>query len=425
MDFIIAPFSMLLRYLTEWTDSYGLALILLGLIVTLIRVPFDLKSKRSMMKTSLIQPKIMAIREKFSGNQVKMNQELSKLYQEEDAKPMGGCIWMMIPMLVIMLLFWIVREPLTHLMGLDQEQIDLLRTTLEGLGHTISDSGLYQVQMTGYIRTYFTELHAVVPQIFDINMNFFGLNIGEMPSWNFFAQPGWTTQDMVLALLPALSAVSVFFQQRIMQATNYQQQMPQQAQMMRTMSFMMPMVSLVIGFSFPAAMSIYWITNGLALTLVSVFTNLHFKKVFAGMKAEMEERDKQKQAIIDEKRRKTEELKALGLTQENKGTSKKKKQLQEREKERQRKAAERASERDDEDEVTNPSRVAHRKYARGRAYDPNRFDDDQLDDLTEDDLDLNVQDDLALQSGLSDVNDSDLDDLDDEETYNEDDIDKA
>ena len=428
MDFVnlvASPFALLLRYLSEMLDSYGGALIVLGLIITMIRVPFDIKGKRGTMKTALLQPKMKEIQEKFAGNTMKINQEVQKLYREENVKPLGGCIWMVFPMIILLILFQIIRQPLTHLMGLDQAQIDTLRVTLEGLGVHVATGALYQVEMAGYIRPYFDSLHAAVPEIFNLNMNFLGMNIGEIPNWRVFFEEGSTARDYGLFMLPVVSMAAAFISSRLMMATNYMPQMPQQAQMMKTMMLMMPMMSLFIGFTFPGAMSLYWTVSSLAFAFASVFINRHFKKIFLGMKEEMEERERQKLAVIEAereaKRKKTEELRALGATHENKGTSKKNKHLREREKERQRQAAQRATERESEEgdeEEEDPARVGHRRFARGRAYMPDRFGyegeegvdtDSDLDELDDEERELEA---LLEDGDLSETED-DIDESDD------------
>ncbi|MCL2562862.1 MAG: YidC/Oxa1 family membrane protein insertase [Oscillospiraceae bacterium] len=425
-SFITAPFAFLLRHLAELLNDYGWALIVFALIITIIRVPFDIKGKRGTMGTSLLQPKIKAIQEKYAGNQQKIMLEQRKLYQQEGVKPTAGCIWMVFPMLIILILFQIIRQPLTYLMGLSPEQIELLRDVLIKLDAPVREGALYQVGLAGDIQQYFQQLSLVVPElfatsdIFPINMNFLGLNIGEQPNWRvILGEVGPNpAQAIGLFLLPVLSTVAAFVSQRIMMATNYMQSQMQQPQMMKTMMLMMPLMSLFIGFTFPAAMSLYWTASSLLFTVASVFINRHFKKIYAAMKAEMEEKDRIKQAELDAKRKRTEELRAQGLLKENKGTSKKKKQLQEREKERQRQAANRAEDAEDDGEY-NPSRIGHRKYARGRAYDPERFGDDEPivrdldldepDDVTENQI--HVDDDADVY----DDDDYDYDDYDDED----------
>ncbi|MCL2568054.1 MAG: membrane protein insertase YidC [Oscillospiraceae bacterium] len=399
-DFIYAPLAFLLRYLSDFFDNYGLALISLALILALFRVPFDIKSKRGSLGMALHQPKIKALQERFAGDTMRMNQEMQKLYKEHGIKPLGGCLWTIFPMIIILLMFQIIRQPLSHLMGLDQSQIDALRVALEGLGIYVGTGALYQVEMAGHIRPYFDQLHAVVPQIFNLNMNFLGLDLGQTPDYRvitgmfgFGEQVAATPAQWGLLLLPVISAVSAYISQKIMMATNFMamSQTPQQQQMMKTMMLMMPGMSLFIGFTFPAAMSLYWTASSLTFALFGVVINKYFAKVLAGMKAEEAIKEKERQAEIDAKKKRTDELKAQGLTQENKGTSKKKKQVQEREKERQRLAENRAAELEEnaEDKEENLSREGHRKFARGRAYDPDRFENEE--DEAEQDMTLDSE----------------------------------
>ena len=446
-----APFALILRYFSQWLDSYGLALIALGLVITIIRVPFDIKSKRSTMKQSVLGPRIKEIQEKHKNNPQKAQMEISKLWKQEGVKPMSGCVWMMLPMFIMIMLFGIIREPLTHLMGLSEYEVLALLNVAERLGIYVPEGIHMQTALAGYIRgEHFAAFQAAVPDaahFYNINMNFLGLNIGQTPQWNFFLQDNWVWQDLALFFIPIISVGVIYLQQKIMMATNYMQQqmMGQQQQMMKTMMLMMPLMSLWIGFTFPAAMSVYWTASGAMFTLVSIFINRHFKGIYKEMQAEMEAKEKERQAVLEAKRAETERRRQAGLSEENKGTSKKKKQLAEREKERQRQAAQRERDRP-EDEEYNPSREGHRKYARGRAYDPHRFERGGASgntDLDRDDEDIDLEttdiDDTSVSPTLlpavddaadvddaffdddADLDDDEYDDFDDDDVYDDED----
>jgi len=382
-EFLTMPFAMLLRFLTELFGSYGFALLAFALLITAIRVPFDIKGKRGTMGSMVLQPKVKEIQEKYAGDQRRIMQEQQKLYKEAGVKPMGGCLWNIFPMLILIMMITIVRQPLTHLMGLDQAQIEALYLAAERLGIYVGTGAHAEVALAGYIRDNYEVFKAVVPEIFDINMRFLGMDIGNIPQWNILFAGDFTLPGFGLFLLPILATASIYLQQKVMTATNYMQQQAQQMQMMKTLLMVMPLMSLWIGFTFPGAMSIYWMASGLMFTICSVFVNRHFKGIFQAMQAEMVEKDAAREAELEAKRKRTEELRAQNATQENKGTSKKKKQLAEREREIQRQAAQRASEREDEEKEDEPSRVGHRKHARGRAYDPDRFGDTQAEQLEE------------------------------------------
>jgi len=425
-EFITMPFALLLRFLSQLFDNYGFALIAFAIIVTLIRVPFDIKGKRGNMGTMVLQPKVKAIQEKFAGNQQKIMQEQQKLYKEAGVKPMSGCIWTLFPMLIVIVLIGIVRQPLSHMMGLDYYQIETLRQLANSLPGVYIEAGIHaEVEIAGYIRNNFAEFHAAVPEIFNINMRFLGMDIGQTPQWNFFMQEeGFTWPAFGLFMLPVLSTASIYLTQKIMTSTNLMQQQAQQMQMMKTLMLVMPLMSLWIGFTFPAAMSLYWMLSGLMFAICSIFVNRHFNGIFKAMQADMEAKDAEREAELEEKRKKTEALRALNATRENKGTSKKKKQLADREKERQRQAEQRALGREEEDD-DNPSRVGHRKNARGRAYNPERFGQGRVEDeeqeITDEEL-LAMEDELLAAAALEDDMQVEDDvDFDEQDDFEEDD----
>jgi len=412
-EFLTMPFAMVLRFLTELFGSYGFALIAFALLVTAIRVPFDIKGKRGTMGTMVLQPQVKAIQEKYAGDQQRIMREQQKLYKEAGVKPMSGCLWNLFPMFILIIMISIVRQPLTHLMGLDEAQIEALRVTAEQLGIYVGTGAHAEVELAGYIRGHYDAFKAVVPEIFDINMRFLGMDIGQTPRWNFFMD-NFTLPDLGLFLLPILATGAIYLQQKVMTATNYMQQQAQQMQMMKTMLMVMPLMSLWIGFTFPAAMSIYWMASGLMFTICSVFVNRHFRGIFQAMQADLEEKEAIRQAELEAKRKRTQELRAQNATQENKGTSKKKKQLAEREKEFQRQASQRALGREDEKE-DEPSRVGHRKHARGRAYDPERYGDTQAEQVEE--VEELLEDTLLTEEALGNdglADDADFDAYDDD-----------
>ena len=78
--YICIPFAWLLRALYELTSSYGWALVLFTVVIKLIMLPFQMKSKKSMMRMSRFQPMIKEIQTRYKNNQVKMNEELQRLY---------------------------------------------------------------------------------------------------------------------------------------------------------------------------------------------------------------------------------------------------------------------------------------------------------------------------------------------------------
>ena len=92
LDAIAKPFGWLMLFLYNLVNNYGIALILFALIVRLILLPFTMKSKKSMMRQTRLQPMMKALEKKYEGNQQKYQAEVAKLYKEEGINPMGGCL---------------------------------------------------------------------------------------------------------------------------------------------------------------------------------------------------------------------------------------------------------------------------------------------------------------------------------------------
>lgn len=95
--YICVPFAFLTRLFYSWTGSYGVALILFTLVVKLVLLPFQLKSKKSMLRMNRMQGKLNDIKTRYANNQQKQQEAMAELYAKEGINPMSGCLWSFIP----------------------------------------------------------------------------------------------------------------------------------------------------------------------------------------------------------------------------------------------------------------------------------------------------------------------------------------
>ena len=102
---ICVPFAALVRLFYNLTGSYGVSLILFTLVIKLILLPFQMKSKKSMVRMSRMSGKMQEIQKKYANNQLKMQEEMQKFYQEEGFNPMSGCRWSFLPLPILMALY--------------------------------------------------------------------------------------------------------------------------------------------------------------------------------------------------------------------------------------------------------------------------------------------------------------------------------
>ena len=102
---VAKPLFYVLRFLYEYTQNYGVAIILLTCGIKLLFVPLQYKSYKSMQGMQKIQPKIQAVQAKFKEDKERLNRELMKLYKEHKVNPVGGCLPMVLQMPVFISLF--------------------------------------------------------------------------------------------------------------------------------------------------------------------------------------------------------------------------------------------------------------------------------------------------------------------------------
>jgi YidC/Oxa1 family membrane protein insertase len=102
---VAKPIFYVLRFLNEFTHNYGLTIILLTIGIKMLFVPLQYKSYKSMKQMQMIQPKVVAVQEKFKDDRDRLNKELIKLYRDHKVNPVGGCLPMVLQMPVFVALF--------------------------------------------------------------------------------------------------------------------------------------------------------------------------------------------------------------------------------------------------------------------------------------------------------------------------------
>ena len=109
MGFLNSLLLAIMKAMHTVIDNYALTIILFTIFIKLVVMPLNLKSRRSTMRMSSVQPKMQALQEKYKDDQEKLNQKLSELYRKEGVSPMGGCLPMILSMFVLFAMFYALR----------------------------------------------------------------------------------------------------------------------------------------------------------------------------------------------------------------------------------------------------------------------------------------------------------------------------
>ena len=374
--YICVPFAWLVRLFYELTSSYGVALILFTLVIKLIMLPFQMKSKKSMLRMSRLSGQMQDIQKRYANNQMKMNEEIQKLYAEEGVNPMSGCLWSFLPLPILMALYSIIRQPITHFMMLSQDVLqsvvktaaeagaDLTNIVMMKDGAAVMKNGLYQMASYGQInlvKLVQEESLAVPDGWIHMNYNFLGLDLTATP-WNYVKNFHFSWAIIGVILIPILAGLSQFLLSKI--SMKAQPQADASGASMKSMMYTMPLFSVYIAFIMPAALGVYWIAQSVFSLIQEVVLNKTFNaKIDAEEEARFQARQADRQRRMEEGRRQQE----LQRQEEQK-----KKTLREKQQAAQAAKAEKAAKA--ATSTTEAGRVGDRPYARGRAYKADRYD---------------------------------------------------
>jgi len=382
---ITKPFGLFMMWLYEVTGNYGLAIILFALAVNIVLSPFMAKSKKGMMRTTRLQPQMQELQARHAGNPQQLQREMQELYRENGASPTSGCLWSLIPFPILIALYSVIRQPITRMM---YASADVVAALTNYFANETLSKNYAEISLSNLAHQNWADVTAAlgsrIEGLKDIDFGFLGLNLGDQPQWNML----WTTDysdvhvwlpALGLFLIPFISAALSWLTMKVSNMANPQADTQQNAQM-KSMTMMMPLMSVWFCFIMPAAMGVYWIANSVFGMARDYVLTKHYKKKLDEEDAVRIAAKSAREKELEEKRLETERLKAEGKTVQNTSTSKKKLQANEKQRLEERKAAldkaDRAAKRERlgiTEEVKPDSQVGARRYARGRAYVADRF----------------------------------------------------
>ena len=378
--YICVPFAWLVRLFYNLTNSYGVALILFTLVIKLIMLPFQMKSKKSMMRMSRVSGQMQDLQKRYAKNQAKFQEEMQKLYEEEGVNPMSGCLWSFLPLPILMALYSIIRQPITHFMMLSKDVLQTVVQSVADAGVDLTNivmmdkatgapalkDGLYQMAAYGQINLVkaVQKMGLSTPDgWFNVNYKFLGLDLTATP-WEYVKSFTFTWAVIGVILIPILAGLSQFVFSKLTMKTQPQADAAGGASM-KSMMYMMPLFSVYIAFIMPAALGVYWI----AQSVFSLIQEAILNKTFSAKISEEEEA--RFQARQADRQRRMEEARVQ--EQQRKQEEQKKKTL--REKQQAAQAAKAVKAAKAATSTTEAGRVGDRPYARGRAYKADRYDE--------------------------------------------------
>lgn len=362
-------FGKILLWIYEFCHSYALSLVLFTLLTKLVLFPISYRGKKSMMQMNAVQGQIQKLQKQYGKDQQRLSEETQALYQREGVNPMSGCLWSFITLPILMGLYYIIRRPMLYMMCLTNDEIQSAIEAVEKLGYDLGSSAIYkEMALTGLMNSDSTVWDTVAAAVGDsasklVHMDFhwLGIDLAQIPNWKI-----WTVElnwpNIGLFLIPIVVVIVSFLYSQISQKTN-KMTMGQNdddnpaAKSTQQMMIIMPLMYLWFGYIMPGGMCVYMIFNSVFMALQECICAFMLRGKFAEMQAESERRAAE--AKEQEKQRKAEiAARRAAEAEKNKNRKGKKKK---------------GGDGKSKDRPTDASRVGIRPFARGRAYDPDRY----------------------------------------------------
>lgn len=273
---ILGFFSDIFGYILNWIynidfiRNYGVAIIIFTILIKVVLLPITIKQQKTMKKTAKIQEEVRKIQSKYNGDQVKINQETLDLYKREKMSPCSGCFSGIVQIILLLAVFYLVSQPLTHMRKVDAQLI-------ENYANEIKTENVEQNTMYPQINI-IRQKGAIDERVY-INMDFLGLDLSNVPSG--------ALSNIKVYIIPALYVITSIISIRIStRATRKKKEETKEGeqtevdlatQMNKNMSFVMPIMSVMIAMVAPLGLALYWLTNNILTIIERLFVDKFFK----------------------------------------------------------------------------------------------------------------------------------------------------
>lgn len=270
ISFFANIFGYVLNFLYQFVNNYGIAIILFSVILKLAMLPISIKQQKTMKKSAKIQEKMRIIQDKYKNNPEKLNQETIALYRTEKMSPFSGCLSAIAQIIILFAVFYLVRSPLTYMKKVDPVLINQYTNEIKQEEEN---------KNTAYPEIAVIKEKGAEDERVKINMEFLGLDLSSVPTESL--------SDWKVYVIPVLYVLTSFISMRMttsMQTgkkdenkTGETTELDAVAQANKSMSYIMPIMSVSIAIIAPLGLALYWLVSNLLMILERSILNKFLK----------------------------------------------------------------------------------------------------------------------------------------------------
>lgn len=310
---MISFFANIFGYILNWIynviGNYGWAIIIFSIIIKLILLPISIKQQKTMQKNNKLQEKMKEIKVKYKNNPEKQTEATMALYKEENMSPFSGCLSAIVQIILLFAVFYLVKSPLTYMKKVDVDIVNKYNTIIQQ--YDLSSNSAYpEIEILREIdniknlkekelseqeeenKTKLSEIKDDELDTLRINMDFFGLNLAQVPT---------KSSDWKVYIIPFLYVVMSVISMKITMVTNPNQNKKKKeetsqtetalvkkgqqeeefdpvAQMNKNMTYMFPIMYLAVALIAPLGLALYWLMNSVLIIIERLILNKVLKE---------------------------------------------------------------------------------------------------------------------------------------------------
>ena len=319
-DFLAVPLGWILGLIYQLVKNYFVAILLFTLLIKLATFPFSLKSQKATADRARLAPRLDRIQKKYANDRQKLQQKTQDLYEKEGVSMTGGCMTMLIPMIVLLGVIAAIYKPLTHMTTIPDAVINASITSITASKEEGADNTNKMSESDGQKNSYYRELRLMnlmdagdnkeiiiaaidalgtdergeltgaqyYAQMLEMHDEFYigGINFLDNPWGNKgFAGIGW------LWIVPLLSGVTALFSSILsmhFSKGSMSKEQQQASGCTNGMMYFTPLFSVYISFIVPGAVGVYWIASNLTALLQTYVLNKMYNPAAIRAQAEIE-----------------------------------------------------------------------------------------------------------------------------------------
>lgn len=301
--------------------NVGLAIIIFTIVIYTLMMPLTYKQQKFSKLSQKMQPELNAIRKKYENRKdqasmMAMNEESQRIYEKYGVSMTGSCVQMLIQMPILFALYRVFMNVPAYVTGVKESFMELVNAimatggfaekmttfvtenrifTMPAVDFTVTDEAVlsnYIVDVLGKLGNSgwnalsdtFPSLEGMISTTYETvsHINYFGpLNISDTP-WQII-KDGFSTGAFVVAfvalLVPVASYIFQVLNMKMMPSNAGNEQNDTMSQQMNMMNKIMPIFSLIMCFTVPVGLGIYWVMSSVVRLVQQYFLNKHFDKI--------------------------------------------------------------------------------------------------------------------------------------------------